>query len=694
MWIGALLGAVLSPALIVAGTVACVSIGLLVRHRLAGIVAVAAIGILSGAAATGRVEATLAIRIPQGPGVLIGVAETDGWPYGDGFRYVISPTGWQPAGETLTPWHGPPVAVVTQTATVVAGDVVRNEGLLRAMPGLVRGDPVAGRLVTAATDTITHAESPLLAAGNGVRRIVQTRLAVLGESPETALLSGFLIGDVADLPQSDYEALRRSGLTHFVAVSGSNVALVLGAWWLVVGPLGAGNRLRAVTGVIVLAVFVVATRWESSVVRAATMAAIVLGGRASGVPVDAWTALGGAVTVLLAVAGDLAYDVGFQLSAVATAGVLAGMNLWTDRSPRLVWGVLSATAAAQAAVMPLLLLHFGSVPLFAPLANVLAAPLVTASTALAGVGVLVGWTLPLLLAEMSAAAVLTLARIAGEWPQLGFLGVLIVAGVASLARSAALRPFIVGVSLCAGVLVLVPPGPPGLPTVTFLDVGQGDSVLLHDPTGAVALIDGGRDPEVLAAALRRYGVRRVDLLVASHGDADHVGGFVDLGVEVGRMWVPRGQAVSTLLSDIVAEVAASGGLIDEVGSGDSARLGSFELQVVGPLRRYAEENDGSVVLWVVAGGRSVLLAGDVGAIAQQELPAVKPDLLLVPHHGAATTDLEWLESTVGDMALISVGPNTYGHPDPGVIAVLEAVGVTPRLTIEEGDISIPLGTGP
>ncbi len=73
---------------------------------------------------------------------------------------------------------------------------------------------------------------------------------------------------------------------------------------------------------------------------------------------------------------------------------------------------------------------------------------------------------------------------------------------------------------------------------------------------------------------------------------------------------------------------------------------------------------------------------------------MKPDLLLVPHHGAATTDLKWLESTVAEIAVISVGPNTYGHPDPGVMEVLDSLGVTPRLTMEEGDISIPLGTGP
>ena len=188
--------------------------------------------------------------------------------------------------------------------------------------------------------------------------------------------------------------MRLSGLSHFVAVSGSNVALFLSAWWLASGPLGWGPRRRAVLGLAGLAVFVVATRWEPSVVRAATMAALVLGGRLAGRAVDGWTALGGSVTLLLLVSGDLAGDAGFQLSVAATAGVLAGGGLWRDRRPRWAWTALGATVSAQAAVAPLLLIHFGSVPLFAPLTNVVAAPLVAGATAAGGVGVLAGVAAP------------------------------------------------------------------------------------------------------------------------------------------------------------------------------------------------------------------------------------------------------------------------------------------------------------
>lgn len=691
IWVGALFGPMVQPGVAVAGLTGCALAAAVHRTRAVGLLAVAALGLISGAVAADRIEATLAAGVPQGPGVLSGVAASDVWPFGDQYRYVLRPHHWQPLDGDETDWLGPPIAVVTQSPRVVAGDHVRNEGLLRSIPDLVRGDPVAGRLVASNTEIIGSGDFVLLAAGNTVRRTVQTRLAILGDSAETALLAGFLIGDVADLPQSDYEALRRSGLTHFVAVSGSNVALVLGAWWLVVGPLGAGNRIRALTGFVVLAVFVVATRWESSVVRAAAMATLVLGSRAFGVPLDAWTALGGAVTILLAVSGNLAYDVGFQLSVVATAGVLVGMNWWTDRSPRLLWAALSATVAAQLAVMPLLLIHFGTIPLLAPVANVVAAPLVTASTALAGAGVVVGWDPLLVLAEYGAGAVLAVARIAGGWPQLDLVGVLLVAGAAVVARNPGLRPVIVGLSLCIAVVAVIPPGPPPVPTITFLDVGQGDAVLLQDPSGAIALVDGGRDPDVLATALRRYGVTRIDLLVATHGDADHVGGFQGLGLDVGRMWVPGNQSVSSLLAEIVANVAALEVPVDEVEAGDSARLGDFELQVLGPVRRYGAENDGSVVLWVVVGENSALLPGDIGAVAQRDLSLPKPDLLLVPHHGSATTDQKWLERTVGEMAVISVGPNNYGHPDPQIVATLEQAGVAPQLTMNEGDISVPFG---
>lgn len=692
-WLGALIGGACGSPFVGWMIIGLGLVGLgTVRAPRLVIIIVVGIGAVSGAVASGRQEATLDADLPRGRGTLIGVAATDSAAYGDSFRFVVRPDGWGTNTTGLRRWRGPALAVLTEESGVVAGDHVSITGLIRQDPDLIRGDPVAGRITATTLIVERGPESPVMVVGNIFRSRVQSQIATVGPSPEAALLKGFLIGDIAGLAEADTDSLRRAGLTHFVAVSGSNVALVLGAWWLVLGPVGAGNRVRAVTGLIVLAVFVVATRWESSVIRAAAMASLVLGGRAAGIVIDAWAAMGAAVAVLLVVSGDLAYDIGFQLSVVATAGVLLGARLWSDRSPRLVWALLAATVSAQVAVAPILLLHFGSVPLLAPIANLIAAPMVTVATALAGMGVIVGWALPLHLASWTAGMVLDVARVVGEWPQLGPAAVIGMATLIALTWWARVRWVAAVVVAAIALFGLMPVRPPAAPTVVFLDVGQGDAVLLRDPSGAVVLMDGGREPPVLREALRRYGIRHIDLLIASHGDADHVGGFTGLvdAIPVGQVWVPQFAVLGDILDGVVADAGDAVVPVAHVTAGDSARIGEFTLDVLNPVRRYATDNDGSVVVLVSSGGHTVLLPGDISAIAQSNLQPLRPDVLLVPHHGAATTDPQWLARTVGDLAVISVGANTYGHPAPEILTVLESGHVTVLTTMERGDIAIPL----
>ena len=95
-----------------------------------------------------------------------------------------------------------------------------------------------------------------------------------------------------------------------------------------------------------------------------------------------------------------------------------------------------------------------------------------------------------------------------------------------------------------------------------------------------------------------------------------------------------------------------------------------------------------IVLWVAACGTSFLLPGDIEAVAQRELPKVRPDVLMVPHHGSATTDLAWLTATVGPIAIISVGENTYGHPAPEVLETLDRAGAQLHTTQGEGDVRV------
>jgi competence protein ComEC len=684
-WIGALLGLTFGLA---ASIPLAVSVLPIRRRRRAAalLLVIAGAGVLAGASAAARVETTLTAAVPEGPISLIANVAEDG---SSGRSGVVRPESVTSGGASVR-WSGPPLGVdLAGDQRLVAGERVRIEGFLHDVAGRVRGDPIAGRLVASNVERI-DGPGPLFAVGNAAR----TRVASFtgGDDAGRALLRGFLIGDTSSLTARDLDALRRSGLTHFVAVSGSNVALFLAGWWVITAPFGLGSKRRFVLGLIGLAVFVVITRWEASVLRAATMVGLILGGAAAGVVVDGWMALGTAVTLLILGSGQLAVDVGFQLSVAATAGILLGARLAGRRRPRWAWAVLSATAAAQLAVLPILLWHFGSVPLLAPVANLLAAPLVGASTIAGALGVVTGWDPLVAVGADLAALVLGVSRLASSWPQLGIDAVLLIGAGAGLGVVRRFRPSLTVLAALALALTILGPGtaPRGEQAIV-LDIGQGDAVLVRSH-GMVALIDGGRDPLVLADRLRSHGIGRIDLLVATHGDADHVGGldglFADHGV--GRFWVPKYGNYGNGLNELIGEASALGISVDRIGARSPPfRIGAVTLRPLGPLRRYAGDNDGSVVLWVEA-GRSLLLAGDVEAIAQRELPPVRPDVLLVPHHGSATTDLEWLEETLGERAVVSVGENSYGHPAPAVMAVLVESGAAVSVTAEVGDVVIPL----
>jgi competence protein ComEC len=687
VWAGTALGLHLGVIIIVPVLSVALALWLGRRATLAIFVMLAAGGVLSGAMAASRIEATWDAEVPEGPVTVIGRVAEDG----RGSRPGIVVPDSLVVGEDPLPWAGPALAVgLAEGLELVAGERVLIEGILRPAPGRVRGDPVAGRLAAGRVERVGTA-GPLFAVGNALRARVES--ATSGDGAGRALLSGFLIGDTSQLPAGNLDALRRSGLTHFVAVSGSNVALFLAGWWMVTALFGIGSRRRFVLGLVGLAVFVVVTRWEGSVLRAATMAGFLLGGSAAGVAVDGWMALGAAVCVLLLASGHLALDVGFQLSVAATAGIMLGAGLGAGRSPRWAWTVLAATLSAQLSVLPILLWHFGSVPLLSPLANLMAAPLVSAATITGALGVVTGWAPLIDAASGLAGLVLAISHLAAAWPQLGTGAVLLMTALGGLVAFRRLRPWLaVGAALALGAAMLGVGITPSGSTVTVLDIGQGDAVLLRSE-GAVALIDGGRDPLLLAQKLRTHGVGRIDLLVVTHGDIDHVGGLDGILGDhgVGALWVPAHGDPGAVLERLVAEAVAVGVIVERVDArSPPGTIGNITLRPMGPMRRYAADNDVSIVLWVEA-RRTLLLAGDVEAVAQRELPALRPDVLLVPHHGSATTDIEWLAETLGETAVVSVGENVYGHPAPEIMTVLEEEGVELFVTQTDGDVTIRLG---
>ncbi|OFW66131.1 MAG: hypothetical protein A2Z12_02540 [Actinobacteria bacterium RBG_16_68_21] len=649
------------------------------------------VGAISGSAAAARETAVTEPWLPAGRVVLTGIVGSDPAGPAGSEGFTIHPDHLLVSG-AWEAWPGPRL-YVRGSAQVATGEPVLLRGIVTPAEFRARSGPVSGVVVADRIERLGSAPNALLRVANRLRRHVLGSLDALADRPEGALVAGFLIGDTRGLPDADYEALRLAGLSHFVAVSGSNVALFLAAWWLATGPLGWGPRRRAVIGLIGIALFAVVTRWEPSVVRASLMAAAVLIGRLIGVPMAPWSALGWAVTGVVALSGGIVHDVGFQLSVAATVGLILGGPLWAGRRPRWMWTTIGATLSAQAAVAPILLHHFGSVPLMAPLSNLLAAPLVVAATALGGIGTLSGMVPLVRGAARVALVVLVIARDAADLPQLHTGGV-VAAGVAGLVawRYRSTRAVLaIGCVLLVGAS-LVPTGPPAGPTAVFLDVGQGDAELLLGPSGEVILIDGGPDPALLRSFLRERGVSRIDLLIVSHHHADHTTALVGITAvaRVDRLWYPPQLGEGSPLDVVVTEVAAAGGDVAIPAPGTVAGIGAWELEVLGPLRRYESPNDGSIVVLARAAGRSVLLSGDVEAIAQHDLGPIPADVMKVPHQGAITSDLTWLADSAPSLAVISVGANDFGHPSAEVIRVLEEAGARVMRTDRDGTITVRL----
>lgn len=678
-----------SPHAPLVAVAACVSlsVALVGSGRTRWLACLGLLAVATGVLSSQRELAVAEAPIPVGSITVVGVAINDGRISQNGSWVLLQPERLEtPSGSH--PWMGPTILVAGHADEVTAKSRIAVSGSLRAVAGTGRGQNYAG-VLDAIRVTTRDGGGGIFLVADLARSRVAAMLDPWSNESAGGLVAGFLIGDTSGIAKLDQSMLRDAGLSHYVAVSGSNVALFLGLWWVIAAPLAFGPRRRAIGGLAGVAIFIALTRWEPSVVRAGVMAVLVLGARAIGYPLSTWSALGGAVTGVVLVAPELVDSVGFQLSIAATLGVLAfqGMNptpwKWLNAA-------LSATSGAQLAVAPVLLWHFGTIPLMAPFANILAAPAVTLATMAGGVGVVLGVEPLLAVSVLASRYVLAVAETAADWPQLtalGFLGVLALVGMMLAQRTRWL-----GVLLAGGALIVHLLGPTTIarPSVVVLDVGQGDAILLMGEHSTV-LFDGGSDPELIVSKLRQYAVESIDLLVITHPHEDHQGGLVAV-VErwpIGQIWHSGWPEAGGSFTDI-EERAEEKDINVAVPPLGSYYIGGWELEVLGPRRRYVDANDQSVVILATFGGVSVLLTGDAELYAQREIGEVEADILKVPHHGGATSNLAWLAATNAQIAIISYGENSFGHPSEEVLLALTSAGMEVRETGAEGDVVIPL----
>ena len=483
------------------------------------------------------------------------------------------------------------------------------------------------------------------------------------------------------------------------------------------------------------------SRWYALLLAAA--ATLALNPRATGDP--GWQLSFAAVAGILTLGRPLQRCLRRLLAATTASGARR------PSAARVADGLAEGAAisvAATLATAPLLAHHFGSVPLAGMPANLLALPAVAPAMWLGMVKAGLGQLAPVLppagvvadalgpLARLPVAYLTVLAERFADVPggQIALpLGsparvigayALLVAAAAVLARAGrALRPRAeelaanwrrrpraqrLAVAMAAVAAMSLPiagllagPGAPGELTVRFLDVGQGDSTLIQHPDGTAVLFDGGPPEAGTVRLLRRSGVRRLSVVVATHASRDHHGGLPDVldRYPVELLLDGGDGAGHSGFRTVLAEAARLHVRRVPAVAPMTIRAGGLRIAVLSPPARPPgplpeDPNPRAVVAVVSAGDFDLLLSADAESEALLPLDLPDVDAMKVPHHGSSDPGLpEVLERLRPELAAIEVGPNTYGHPTPSTLAALERAGARTYRTDRDGTVTVSVDGG-
>ncbi|MBA2333184.1 MAG: ComEC/Rec2 family competence protein, partial [Actinobacteria bacterium] len=536
-----------------------------------------------------------------------------------------------------------------------------------------------------------------------------------------AVLAGIVLGEDEGLTEELQDSFKASGLYHLLAVSGQNVAFLAGAVLVLAWLLGISRLAGEVAAIGAVVAYVLAVGWQPSVVRAGVAGILAslawLASRAR----DRWHFLAIGAAILLAWTPATLFEPGFQLSFAAVAGIFLLLPRLTSSlegypMPHWLRQALAISVACGVTTAPILWVQFGSIQVYSLLANALVTLAIGPLLGIALLGTLLEPVVPsasLSLAWLNgwlATYIATSARLVSGLPlaqtSSGLAVVLLLlapAGVLLLRRLPAWRRPLVLAWVAFGLPALLlwqlwparsQPPPQGL-RITVLDVGQGDSILVQVPQGAI-LVDQGPPEARVDRQLRDLGVRRLSAVVLTDGQRDHTGGAEQVlrRVAVEQVLDPGIASVSPHRTRALAVAAERGIPVVKIRAGASWKLGNLKIRVLwpdGPGLPGDDPNGRTVVLLARYGEVDALLSADAETDVTARLLRQQVEILKVAHHGSEDPGLKAeLTQLRPVVAVISSGrDNRYGHPRPETVAALAGVpGLRLHRTDQDGRVVV------
>lgn len=548
-----------------------------------------------------------------------------------------------------------------------------------------------------------------------------------------AFLKALMLGDKQEFYQDDalYVSMSRAGLMHVVAVSGLHIAFLVGILLFLMG----NGRAGAVSGIVVVWVFVLVTGCGKAAVRAAFMQSLLLMAPILRRENDPLTSLSAVLALLLAVCPLAAKSVSLQLSFGAMAGILCFFQpIYRFLMPhyragsfgavlRYAAAVLSSSLSVMAFTIPITAIHFGYVPLLSFLVNIACLWAVSACFSLAWfacllspvplLGPAVAWICTLLfryirfcaglVAHAPFSVLYTQTKGSGLWIALcyGLLAWALLYKGKRLLRF--ILPAALSLAVLAAVLVRADRHYQNQDTMTVLDVGQGqcitafagDVTFMVDCGNTYHLDNAG---EIAGEYLLSCGRDRVHVLMLTHLHEDHADGVVRLMemLPVETLILPaETEDPDRQLPALLDAARRHGTEVVELkanASVERGRLGMDIYYVPGGI----EENERCLMATLHIGETDLLITGDspqrVERMLVRQVNLSGTEILVAGHHGSRfASSEELLQEAGGQLAVISVGYNTYGHPAEETLERLAENGYTVLRTDQNGTVELAIG---
>ena len=587
---------------------------------------------------------------------------------------------------------------------------------------------------------------------NKVKNSMKNKIEQNIPNETSELLSGMIIGEKSNLQKEIQEDFRNSSLSHVLAISGMHVSYVMLGITFIISKVKFSKKMSKIVTILILLFFIILTGKTASVTRACFMSSYIILASLLHKKAHVLGSISISLLIILIINPYFILDIGLQLSYGGTIGIVLIYPILKkykkkkeDESSKIkkiiykikekILDTILITLSANLVIFPIVLFHYNTMSFTFIISNLLISPIIGIIIILGFLTVFVSYIIsPIskimffilqiflkLLAQIAHfCAELPLSKVYFPKPKIYLIAIyylfliyiiLLKNKITEVKRinRKLISIFIIIVIILNLILNFIPK----TFTISFIDVGQGDSMLISTPKGKNILIDGGgsKDEEnfnvgkqTLIPYLLNKGITKLDYILISHFDSDHVGGILSVLEELKAEKVIICEQEENENYKRFKEIVKNKKIkVYVVKKGDNLKIEeNIYLNIIWPKDEKIKENainNNSIVAKLKYKNFSILLTGDIEKIAENEIlkeyensNILNANILKVAHHGSKSSSInEFLEKVKPQIALIGVGEkNTFGHPNTGVLNRLENLNTKIYRTDENGEITIKI----